>query len=176
MHKTGEMEALKASKETAEHKLNEAYRVYRKAKKKATNWRNEFFDSLVEAKAKANGTTVDAEEKSMKQIGKQRRQARNVKRMRKKGQQNSVNMVFETDEDGWHERISKDDIEDACVRENEQRFSQSSDTPFMQPLLVNDFGYLAETEAAEQNKKQKKLKYLLFIKLPSNLPTSLQTM
>ena len=71
MHKTGEMKALKASKETAELKLNKAYKFYRKAKKKATNWRNEFVDSLVEAKAKANGTTVEAEEKSMKQIEKQ---------------------------------------------------------------------------------------------------------
>ena len=122
MHKTGEMEALKASKETAKLKLNKAYKFYRKAKKKATNWRNKFLNSLVEAqaKAKANGTTVDAEEKLMKQIEKQRRQARNVKRVRKKGQQNSVNMVFERDKDGQHKRISKDNIEDACIRENEQ--------------------------------------------------------
>ena len=150
MHKTGEMEALRASQTTANEHLNNAFKVYKKAKKKADNWRNEFLDSLAAARAKANGTTVEAEEKSMKQIERQRRQARNVKRMRKKGQQSSVNMVFETDEEGRHERISKDDIEDACIRENSQRFSQSANTPFMQPPLVNDFGYLAETEAAEQ--------------------------
>jgi hypothetical protein len=70
--------------------------------------------------------------------------------MRKKGQQNSVNMVFETDEEGIHECISKENIEDTCIRENSQRFSQSNNMPFMQPPLVNNFGYLAETEAAEQ--------------------------
>ena len=86
----------------------------------------------------------------MKQIERQQQQARNVKRMRKKGQQSSVNMVLETDKEGLHERISKDDIEDACIRENSQQFSQSANTPFMQPPLVTDFGYLAKTEAAEQ--------------------------
>ena len=49
----------------------------------------------------------------------------------------------------YYRQITKDDIEDACIRENTQRFSQSANTPFMQPPLVNDFGYLAETEAAE---------------------------
>jgi hypothetical protein len=56
MHKTGEMETpTPASKATAELQLNEAYQVYPKTKKKATNWCNTFLDSLVKAKAKADG-------------------------------------------------------------------------------------------------------------------------
>jgi hypothetical protein len=34
-------------------------------------------------------------------------------------------MVFESDETGRHERTSKDEIEDACIHENTQHFSQS---------------------------------------------------
>ena len=100
MHKTGEMEALRVTQSTAKQQLDLAFKVYRKAKKKADNWRDEFLDSLAAAQAKTNGTTVEVEEKSMKQIKRQRQQARNVKRMRNKGQQSSVNMVFETDEEG----------------------------------------------------------------------------
>ena len=59
-------------------------------------------------------------------------------------------MVFETDEDERHAMTSKDDIEDVCIRENSQRFSQSCNTPFMTSPLVDDFGYLADTVAAEQ--------------------------
>lgn len=150
MHKTSEMEALKNTLTQANTRLDLAHKNYRKAKEKADNWRNEFLDSLAEARAKDKDTTIEAEEKSIKQIERQRKQARNIKRVRQKGQQGSVNMVFETDEEGRHERVSKDDIEDACIRENSQRFSQSWNTPFMTPPLVHDFGYLAETDSAEQ--------------------------
>jgi hypothetical protein len=59
-------------------------------------------------------------------------------------------MVFETDKTGRYERTSKDDIEDACIRENSQCFSQSCNTSFMQPPLLDSFGYLANTVAADQ--------------------------
>ena len=59
-------------------------------------------------------------------------------------------MVYENDEDGRHERTTKEEIEDACIRKNEARFSQCSNTPFMTEPLVNNFGYLADTAAADQ--------------------------
>ena len=130
--------------------LTRALQDYKLAKTKVINWRNKFLDSLVEARSKENGTTPEAEEKSLKQIERQRRQARNVKGIRRKGQQNSVNMVYENDEEGRNERTTKDAIEDACIRENEQRFFQSSNTPFMTSPLVDAFGYLIDTAAADQ--------------------------
>jgi endonuclease/exonuclease/phosphatase family metal-dependent hydrolase len=150
MVKIGRMDAFTITIDEIEIELTNALQEYKQAKKKASNWRSEFLDSLVEARAKHKGTTVEAEEKSLKQIERQRKQARTVKRIRRKGEQGSVNMVFETDETGRHERTSKDDIEDACIRENSQRFSQSWNTPFMQPPLLEDFGYLADTVAADQ--------------------------
>jgi hypothetical protein len=59
-------------------------------------------------------------------------------------------MVFEMDDDGRHAMTTKDNIEDACIRENSQWFSQSRNTPFMTSPLVDDFGYLADTVAAGQ--------------------------
>jgi hypothetical protein len=150
MQKVDLKNAFELTKPEIDDGLTKALQDYKLAKTKAINWRNEFLDSLVEARAKENGTTSEAEEKSLKQIERQRRQARNVKRIRGKGQQNSVNMVYENDEDGRHERTTKDAIEDACIRENSQRFFQSSNTPFMISPLVDDFGYLADTPAAEQ--------------------------
>jgi hypothetical protein len=46
---------------------------------KAGNWRDNFLDSMVKSRAKDKGTSPESEEKSLKQIKQQRRQARNVK-------------------------------------------------------------------------------------------------
>ena len=40
------------------------------------------------------------------------------------------------------EKAIKEDVEQACMAENEQQFRQANDTPFMMSLLVEDFGYL----------------------------------
>ena len=61
-----------------------------------------------------------------------------------------MNRVYENDKHGTHERTTKDAIEDACICENKQRFFQSSNTPFMISPLLDDFGYLADTAAADQ--------------------------
>ena len=44
----------------------------------------------------------------------------------------------------------KDDLKQVCINKNDARFSQSSDTPFMQPPLSEDLGFLANTTAADQ--------------------------
>ncbi len=150
MKKVDRMNAFDLSRTEVNIELKNALQAYKLAKTKADNWRNEFLDSLAEALSKEKGTSPEAEEKTLKQIERQRRQARNVKRVRGKGQQSSVNMVYENDEEGRHERTTKDAIEDACIRENSSRFFQSSTTPFMISPLVDDFGYLADTPAAEQ--------------------------
>jgi hypothetical protein len=47
----------------------------------------------------------------------------------------------------WVEHTSKAAIEAGCQWENSRRFSQTSDTPFMQSPLLKDFGYLAQGPA-----------------------------
>ena len=46
------------------------------------------------------------------------------------------------------ERTTKDDVEQACMNENEHRFRQANDTPFMKSPLVEEFGYLGIGENA----------------------------
>jgi hypothetical protein len=46
------------------------------------------------------------------------------------------------------ERATKDEVEQACMEENEQRFRQANDTPFMKSPLVEEFGYLGIGENA----------------------------
>ena len=47
------------------------------------------------------------------------------------------------------EKSSKEDVEKACMEENEQRFRQANDTPFMRSPLVEEFGYLGIGPNAE---------------------------
>jgi hypothetical protein len=46
------------------------------------------------------------------------------------------------------ERATKEEVELACMEENEQHFRQANDTPFMKSPLVEDFGYLGIGENA----------------------------
>ena len=82
MYKVDQMKAFERSKIEIEDELTKALQDYKLAKRKADNWRNEFLNSLVEARAKDKGTNPESEDKSLKQIERQRRQARNVKRVR----------------------------------------------------------------------------------------------
>jgi hypothetical protein len=82
-------------------------------------------------------------------IEKQRRQARNIKRMNHKLKSFGTSKVLAPDAQGQRtECTSKEDIEQGCQEENSQRFSQTKDTPFMSSPLVDDFGYLALGPAA----------------------------
>ena len=47
------------------------------------------------------------------------------------------------------EMTSKTDMERAIMAENESKYHQASQTPFMQPPLVHDFGYLGIGPNAE---------------------------
>jgi hypothetical protein len=41
-------------------------------------------------------------------------------------------------------------VEDACIHENAARFSQTEDTPSMTYPLIDELGYLAKTEQADE--------------------------
>jgi hypothetical protein len=85
-------------------------------------------------------------------LKKQPRQARNIKTMRGKLGTGQVTKVYQTDEDGIKKVCeTQAAMVQAFFKENDTRFSQTESTPPMQPPLVNDLGYLAETEEAEQS-------------------------
>ena len=78
MKKTSEWTALQHDLEDATKKLAEAHKAYEEAKKEAHIWRDDFLESLAEAKAEKNGTKVELERKKLTTVSKQRRQARNI--------------------------------------------------------------------------------------------------
>jgi hypothetical protein len=81
-------------------------------------------------------------------IEKQRKQARNVKRMNHKLKSFGTSRIIAPNSEGrWVEFTSQEDIEAGCEWENKRRFLQTADTPFMVSPLLEDFGYLARGPA-----------------------------
>jgi len=150
MKQTGIWTALKYDLEDVTKRLNQAHKDYKEAKQHAEVWRDDFLESLAEAKAKKNGTDVAKERKKLTTVSKQRKQARNIKRMRRKLGNPATTKVYITDEDGNRlECDTKETVEDACIHENASRFSQTQGTPGMTSPLLDSLGYLADTDEAD---------------------------
>ena len=95
MVKTGIQDALENDLEQVETYIKVADQNYKLVRKLAALWRNDFLDELAEAKADKKGTEPVKEElKSLKQVEKQRCQARNIKRMRCKLVTQQVTKVY----------------------------------------------------------------------------------
>jgi hypothetical protein len=151
MFKTSIRDALTNNLEQVELHLKQAGIDYAQAAKSALAWRNDFLYELAKAKAEKNKTKVEKEWKALIQIKKQRRQARNIKRMRGKLGSGQVTKVYQTDEDGTKTVCeTQATMVKAFFKENDSRFSQTKDTPPMQSPLVDELGYLADTDFAEQ--------------------------
>jgi hypothetical protein len=59
--------------------------------------------------------------------------------------------LYTTNADGTiRELTTKKEMERACMIENEDHFSQSEDAPFMKTPLLDNFGYLTNTDSAHQ--------------------------
>jgi hypothetical protein len=99
MSKTRIRDALSNDLGQAETLLKEAGKAYKEARKSAEVWCNGFLENLAKAKAEKKGTEMAKELKSLVQVEKQRRQARNIKHMRGKLGTGQVTKVYQTDED-----------------------------------------------------------------------------
>jgi hypothetical protein len=84
-------------------------------------------------------------------VSKQRKQAGNIKWMRRKLGNSATTKVYTTDNNGnrreWNRKTT---VEDAYIQENTARFSQTEGTPGMTEPLLGDLGYLADTEYADE--------------------------
>jgi hypothetical protein len=109
--------------------LATAFQEYKKARESAANWREEFLVSVAQSRADRKGTDKDTELKQLRSIEQQRTIARNIKRMQGRLQRNATIKIYTTNEEGRHVLTEKADIEDACIKENIARFTQSNDTP-----------------------------------------------
>ena len=149
--KTGIGHALTHDLDSAHSHLNLAYKAYKAGRKNASVWRNDFLHNLAKAKAEQKGTDAKLEEHQLIRIERQRRQARNVKRMTGKLNRGRVTQVFYTND--ANERVvcdSQASMVRACITENETRFSQAESTPPMISPLYDILGKYGETIEAQE--------------------------
>ena len=148
---TCETEALTVGRLTALKNCSLAHRAYKDIKKNAEVWRDDFMESLAKSRALRNNTSIEAEEKRIKQEEKQRKSSISIKRMRHKLGRPATTRVYYTNEDGIRVECSqKETVEEACFKENDWRFGQSEGTlPTIEPLL-SALGYLGEKDVVEE--------------------------
>ena len=128
--------------------LDQAFQDYKTAN--ADNLRDEFIPQLARARSDYFGTQYESELRQLLQTEQQRKLSRAIKRMRNKLSKPPTTQVFVTKNNQRRLVMMQEDLEQVCINENEAHFSQSSDTPFMQPPLCHDLGFLAKTTAATQ--------------------------
>jgi hypothetical protein len=113
------------------------WREQKRLKAQATSLRASWLQSLAEAKAELGLMLAAQAVSNMQRREEQRRTARMIRRVNDKLRSGSVTMVLAPDDDGhWTEHTEKLEIETALLQENERRFNQAKDTPFLVTLLA----------------------------------------
>jgi hypothetical protein len=128
-----------------------AYQEKNKLRKQDATSRITFLDALAEAKAQAGTGTAEKEKEAMIRREAQRRNAAFIRSVNKKTRAGGIRSVLaphpQTGLDT--EMSSKEDIERACLAENERQFRQASNTPFLSDPLAPLVGHMGFGPAAE---------------------------
>ena len=147
-HKHKVQDAMSYSIQEVDNKIVETMRKYKEQKKVAQALRTSFLQGLADAMAEEKNTEM---EKILKQLAtheRQRTSARRIKAILGKLHGGSITKVDIEKEDGSIEEITtKEGIEEACMQENEYKYRQTQQSPFMQEPLLSDIGYLGTTDA-----------------------------
>jgi hypothetical protein len=150
MTKCDENGAIHSTLEEALENRSAAYCLEKIMAKTTESTRQSWLLALCEARAAEGNTTKEAELQNRIRIEDQRRTARVIKRVNGKLRSGSVTSVVAPDKDGrWREVTEKEDIEMALLEENERRFTQAADTPFLQDPLLRLVGKMGTGPAAE---------------------------
>ena len=134
--------------DVVEKKHAEAVTKYIEACENSQDLSDTHLEALDVALANKNRTSVQTERKKRKNIQKQKEAGRALTRLKRK-ERPMATKVFITSDQGRVECSNKEDIEWACITENQKRFSQVHDTPPMQKDILDWVGTCAENEAAE---------------------------
>ena len=110
-----------------ETKYTAALEDYKKACKNSPELADTHMDSLHEAMANKNHTSIAAEKKKHLNIQRQKEAGRALAILKRK-ERPMVSKVFITMENGRIECANKEKIEWACIKENQRRFTQVHDT------------------------------------------------
>ncbi len=150
---TDEMTAFRESIPSIENKLRAAKAKYKQLKKNATTLREQFGKKLIQARAKERKTTVEAQQKQLKQAFGQRALAQRVKRITgtPRNTMSCVNAPVNPNGEGPRlDCYNQASIEKACMDEGTRRFSQTAMTPLMNQEFIDRVGYQAELPGSEE--------------------------
>jgi hypothetical protein len=130
-----------AEAEVAEKLAHKTYMMFKQSHSRAA--RDTFLDELADAIAKDSTIRHASVLKTLKMREFTRRMHRRITWTFDDQRKGAIMIVEAPDEHGnMVEYSAREDIERACLQENEQRFRQANDTPFMRSPLVDEFGYL----------------------------------
>ena len=150
MHLTGLMTAFSETPQSIKNNRRAAMSKYKGLKKNASKLRESFGKKLIKARAKERKTTVEVQEKQLRQAFGQRALAQRVKRITGISRA-TMGHVNAPKADGTREDCyNRSSIEMACQEEGTCRFSQTNTTPLMQPDFVRRVGYHGELQGAEE--------------------------
>jgi hypothetical protein len=157
MKRLGIVDAFHINLLEAQLKRNQAQTEWLAAIKKSPDLRRDWLKSLSEARAAKNKTEPESELKHLKQREKQREEARRRKTITGKGADKAkTTKLYYSELDPVTgevvanvECIDKDSMDAACIKENKTRMTRALRSPFAKSPLLEDFGYLADTEAAQ---------------------------
>ena len=142
-NKAGIPAAPYSQPDEAQAALSSAYSSYKNIKKRSDTTRQSWLEGLASALAAHGQTSAAAIYTNLVQQEQQRRDARQIRRVMGKLHSGGLLLVEAPTTDGsWVELTSPTDIATACLQENERRFRQANDTPFMQPPLSEIVGHL----------------------------------
>ena len=127
----------------AEERSKEAYQAKQKFKPTHSETRKTFIESLAAELEKEGNIRAAMAVRARPMREQQRKDSRLIKRAQGKLRDSGISFVIAPDESGeWNEVRTKEGIERACLKENNRRFRQASDTPFLQPPLFDLVGPL----------------------------------
>lgn len=135
----------------AETELNEAYAKYHAGKKYHKERRTHFLESLAQARAQKSSTSAANQLKQLQSREELRLSFRQIKFALGTLSRKGVTSVKEVQEDGTiMEYTDKIAIEEACMRENERKYTQTESTPCMTEPLLSLLGTTGDSEACNQ--------------------------
>jgi hypothetical protein len=125
-----------------QQELKEEYQNYYSIKGNAKQLRATALENLAEALAQKGDSTKEKMLKALREREQQRQTARKIRYLQGKLRIGSTTMVTTTDPGGNRVDITdQEGIEQAILKSNEEKFRQSSHTPFYQSPLKDDFGF-----------------------------------
>jgi hypothetical protein len=127
--------------------LRSEERRYHRLKRTAPQRRRDFLFTLAVAKAEHSGGDPENIHAQLIHVEEQRTLFRRLKYLQSHTRHGITQVRIQEAPGQWKDCVTKETIETACLQENQQRFLQAAQTPFLQEPLLSLFGALGQKEA-----------------------------